>query len=220
VALARALVSQSPLILFDEPLSNVDAKVRDQLRGELALMQHELGFAGLYVTHDQREAFGLGRRIAVMNSGRIEQLGTPQEIYQKPSSLYVARFVGTTNEVPGEVISVAGGVVEARTAIGTLVGKRGAQPLTPGDSVVAVFRPEVARLESAAASLPAGNRWTGRVVSTVFEGASAIHDIRVGEQSIRVGTVAVETGELTSTDATVGVDKEHVLVLPNIGHVQ
>src|SRR5690606_16734049 len=93
VALARALVSGSDLVLFDEPLSNVDAQVRERLRYELLEMQHELGFAAVYVTHDQAEAMGLANRIAVMGEGQIRQIASPRETYENPASRYVANFV-------------------------------------------------------------------------------------------------------------------------------
>ena len=103
VALARALVAGGDLVLFDEPLSNVDAKVREQLRFELLSMQRELGFAAVYVTHDQAEAMELAHRIAVMRAGSIVQVAPPQTIYTEPATRYVASFVGTSNELEGTV---------------------------------------------------------------------------------------------------------------------
>jgi ABC-type Fe3+/spermidine/putrescine transport system ATPase subunit len=100
VALARALVAGSTVVLFDEPLSNVDAQVRAQLRLELKLMQKRIGFSGLYVTHDQTEAMELGHRVAVLERGRIAALGQPRDIYENPDSEYVASFVGTANIWP------------------------------------------------------------------------------------------------------------------------
>src|SRR5690606_31260270 len=126
VALARALVAGDGLILFDEPLSNVDAKVRERLRVELLAMQRRLGFAAVYVTHDQTEAMELATRIAVMRAGRVEQLGPPREIYERPASRYVAGFVGIANEVPGEVAGIDGETVTVRTPYGILTGVRGA----------------------------------------------------------------------------------------------
>ena len=101
VALARALAGDADLILFDEPLSNVDAKVREQLRVELLSMQRELGFAAIYVTHDQAEAMELAHTVAVMREGQVAQSGPPQEIYLEPASRYVADFVGSSNELRG-----------------------------------------------------------------------------------------------------------------------
>src|SRR5690606_31092716 len=97
VALARGLVSRPRLVLMDEPLSNLDALLRVRVRNELHELHQRLGFAGLYVTHDQSEAMALGDRVAVMNKGRIEQIGTPQDVFERPETSYVANFVGITN---------------------------------------------------------------------------------------------------------------------------
>src|SRR5690606_1877619 len=108
VALARALVAGDDLVLFDEPLSNVDAKVREQLRLELVSMQAELGFSAIFVTHDQVEAMELADRIAVLDRGRVVQYGAPREVYHRPATRYVAGFIGTTNELVGTVTGTDG----------------------------------------------------------------------------------------------------------------
>jgi len=109
VALARAIVRQPNAFLFDEPLSNLDAKLRLEMRGELKRLQHELGVTSLYVTHDQAEAMTLGRRLAVMKDGELEQLGSPEEVYSRPASLFVAGFLGSPamNLLPGRVDAAA-----------------------------------------------------------------------------------------------------------------
>ena len=99
-ALARGLVARPAVILFDEPLSNLDARLREQVRNELAELHHRLGFTAVYVTHDQSEALALGDRLAIMRSGRIEQEGTPREVFAAPSSEYVAGFIGMGNRLP------------------------------------------------------------------------------------------------------------------------
>lgn len=120
ISLARAIVGRDSTILFDEPLSNVDAQVREQLRGELASLQRSIGFSALYVTHDQSEALALAHRIAVMKAGRIEQIGSARDIYDRPSSRYVAEFTGAANSFAGHVIGVGRDAVELETEIGTL----------------------------------------------------------------------------------------------------
>ncbi|MBI3050584.1 MAG: ABC transporter ATP-binding protein [Acidobacteria bacterium] len=107
LALARALVMQPALLLLDEPLSNLDAKLREQMRFELKRLQRELKITTVYVTHDQSEALALSHRIAVMKDGRIQQIGTPREIYEHPASQFVADFVGNTNFIEGTVVGVA-----------------------------------------------------------------------------------------------------------------
>jgi ABC-type Fe3+/spermidine/putrescine transport system ATPase subunit len=104
VAIARAVVLEPPLILFDEPLSNLDAKLRVQLRFELRALQRRLGMTCIFVTHDQAEAFALSDRVAVLANGGIAQIGTPSEIYERPASVYVAEFVGSSNQIAGTVI--------------------------------------------------------------------------------------------------------------------
>ncbi len=104
VALARALVMHPDLLLFDEPLSNLDAKLRFQVRSELRRLQKRLGITALYVTHDQAEAMSLSDRIAVMRDGRVEQVGTPEDIYARPATLFVADFIGRVNILPGRVV--------------------------------------------------------------------------------------------------------------------
>jgi iron(III) transport system ATP-binding protein len=147
-ALARALIAGNDLILFDEPLSNVDAKVRDQLRDELLDMQLRFGFAAVYVTHDQAEAMQLADRIAVLGDGRIQQIAAPLDVYRRPTTRYVANFVGTTNELPGRVRSVATDRVTLSTAWGELHGIAAGTDLAPGDDVVALWRPEDTRISA------------------------------------------------------------------------
>src|SRR5438067_9735067 len=109
LALARALVMEPRLLLLDEPLSNLDAKLRERMRFELKRLQRELGITTVYVTHDQSEALALSHAIAVMNRGRIEQIGTPREIYERPLNQFVADFVGTTNFLDATVSGADGG---------------------------------------------------------------------------------------------------------------
>src|SRR5499426_1796585 len=119
LALARALVMEPPLLLLDEPLSNLDAKLRDRMRTELKRLQRELGITTVYVTHDQSEALALSHQIAVMNGGRIEQVGSPREVYERPCNRFVADFIGTTNFIDAQVIEETG---DGRCHVGTPVG--------------------------------------------------------------------------------------------------
>src|SRR3954454_9457921 len=118
LALARALVMEPQLVLLDEPLSNLDAKLRESMRFELKRMQRDLGLTAIYVTHDQSEALALSSRIAVMNAGRIVQIGKPREIYERPNCQFVADFIGVTNFVPGTVAARADGRYRVRTSDG------------------------------------------------------------------------------------------------------
>ena len=143
VALARALVMQPDLLLFDEPLSNLDAKLRVQVRAELRRLQKQLGTTSIYVTHDQDEAMSLSDRIVVMNGGRVEQVGTPEEIYARPASLFVAGFVGQVNVLPGRVVAREHGRVWIE-ALGRRVAV--ADDRCPSDDVLVLIRPEGIRL--------------------------------------------------------------------------
>ncbi|HZO97022.1 MAG TPA: ABC transporter ATP-binding protein [Gaiellaceae bacterium] len=169
VGLARAIVYRPPLVLFDEPLSNLDAKLRREMRYEIRRLRDELGFAAIYVTHDQEEALALSDRIAVMNDGVIHQIGEPAEIYANPRTLFVAEFLGNPNRIAGTLVArrAAGAVVQVGT---TEVETRApVDAIRPGEEVVLVIRPEaVAVARSGGAS--GANRWEARVVALSFLG--------------------------------------------------
>ncbi|MDB5506364.1 MAG: sfuC [Devosia sp.] len=174
VALARALVGGSSVVLFDEPLSNVDAQVRAQLRFELQAMQRRLGFSGLYVTHDQTEAMELGHRVAVLDAGVMAALGTPHDVYNNPPNDYVARFVGVANIWGGTVTSLDGSTIAAKTPFGTLlVAKRVSQlaDIAVGDAVSIVARPENLRIDVATPGPLPENAVAGTVEAQLFSGA-------------------------------------------------
>jgi putative spermidine/putrescine transport system ATP-binding protein len=155
VALARALVTRPRVLLLDEPLSALDAKVRVQLRDEIRRIQTELGITTLFVTHDQEEALAVADRVAVMKAGRIEQIGTPEELYQRPSTAFVADFVGVSNRIPG---TVAGGDIDVQGVLLPLLASSRAD----GDAV-ALVRPEDIRFAATGVA--------GTVLTTSFLGA-------------------------------------------------
>jgi iron(III) transport system ATP-binding protein len=213
VALARAIVSNSDLVLFDEPLSNVDAKVREQLRFELLSMQRELGFAALYVTHDQTEAMELAHTIAVLESGKVAQEGTPQEIYREPRSRYVGGFVGTLNEIEGVVKSVEpGGAVSVETSVGLLTAGASIDGVAVGDRVVVTCRPERAEVSS---TRPAqANVWEVTVEASVFSGSRTEHVVSFeGNQTFRVWRSDSHPFP-TGTKAWVGAATDDLRALP------
>ncbi|MDX2377556.1 ABC transporter ATP-binding protein [Microbacterium sp. LRZ72] len=200
VALARALVRESDLVLFDEPLSNVDAKVREQLRLELLSMQTRLGFSAVYVTHDQGEAMGLGDRIAVLREGRIEQLASPQEVYRNPASRYVAHFVGTSDELEGKVATVHGdGTTSISTPLGTVIARATSWTPVVGDEVVVLWRPEQLRLSTDPAS--GANTWDATIETTLFLGSHVDYVLDVAGHKLR----ARDSGRLLSRGETVTV---------------
>jgi ABC-type Fe3+/spermidine/putrescine transport system ATPase subunit len=154
VAIARAIVIEPHVLLLDEPLSNLDAKLRVEMRGEIRRLQKLLGITVLYVTHDQEEALAISDRIAVMRAGRVEQIATPRAIYEAPETPFVASFVGITNLIEGLVRGREGDVMEVAFG-GGVVRVRGGKG-NAGDRVVLSLRPEALRLQGADEPLPAG----------------------------------------------------------------
>ncbi len=186
VALARALICKPRLVLLDEPLAALDLMLRRQMQEFLKTIQREIRTTFLFVTHDQEEAIGLGDRICVMEGGHIRQLGTPNALYYRPKSEFVARFFGDNNLVPG---TLAEGVGEARainTALGRLVCSTGGDPALgsapAGASAFAVFRPEALQTDPAEPL----NRFTGRLDEIAFHGASTIAHVATEPGDIRL----------------------------------
>ena len=190
VALARSIVSNDGLVLFDEPLSNLDAKVRDRLRVELLNLQSRIGFSAVYVTHDQMEALALADRVAVMDVGRIAQIGSARDIYDRPKSRYVADFVGSANEIAGRIVSSSEGVA-IETPMGRLKGVAGNDRLIEGAKATAMVRPEHCILASPGSSV-SGNQVEGTVERSLYLGPVVQHFIMVGEQQL---TISVSGGE-------------------------
>jgi iron(III) transport system ATP-binding protein len=147
VALARSLVMEPAILLFDEPLSNLDAKLRVQMRSEIHRLQRRLGITSIYVTHDQIEAMALSDRIVVMNKGKIEQIGTPEEIYRYPKTRFVADFIGRANFVPVKIDRVTGNDVSL-SLLGKALQLNTTDAVRSHPSAVAMLRPEALRLRN------------------------------------------------------------------------
>jgi ABC-type Fe3+/spermidine/putrescine transport system ATPase subunit len=174
VALARALAPNPKILLLDEPLSALDTNLRKDLRGEIRRIQRALGLTTVYVTHDQEEAFAISDRIAVMNAGRIEQVGTSQNIYRKPNTLFVARFVGLTNTVEARVLGKKGSLTEVDTAHGRFLVKS-RRELHKGRKIVLIFRPENVRLSTDSSDM---NIMEGRVRTCEYLGDSTLLELQ------------------------------------------
>jgi iron(III) transport system ATP-binding protein len=181
LALARALVMEPQLLLLDEPLSNLDAKLRERMRFELKRLQRELRITTVYVTHDQSEALALSHSIAVMNEGRIQQIAPPRDIYERPRSKFVADFVGTTNFLDATVLARGAGAdrYRVRTGLGDME-IASSDALRAGDGVVLSIRPEDVLL--AEARPDGGNVWQGRVDQKVFLGEFVDFQVKLGER--------------------------------------
>jgi iron(III) transport system ATP-binding protein len=182
LALARALVMEPRLLLLDEPLSNLDAKLRERMRFELKRLQRELGITTVYVTHDQSEALALSHSIAVMNAGRIEQTGSPRDIYERPRNRFVADFVGSTNFLEARVLARDGDFYRVNSRIGGM--KVHATDTLAVDEIVSIsVRPE--DIELSESPREGANSWQGTVYQKVFLGESVDFQVTVGEQQLQ-----------------------------------
>ena len=179
VALARAMVIEPTVLLLDEPLSNLDAKLRKRMQMELKTLQRTVGITTIHVTHDQEEALTLADRVAIMHHGRLEQIGAPRDVYARPRSVFVADFLGKANFLEGEVADGgAPGRLVVRTDVGDLVAEADGEPLPVGAAVEAFVRPERIEL-GAEAAVPADNALPGRIERVVFSGATVSVEIRL-----------------------------------------
>ncbi len=204
VALARALAIEPRVLLLDEPLSALDAKVRVQLREEIRRIQMKLGITALFVTHDQEEALSISDRVVILSQGQIEQVGTPAEIYGNPATVFVAEFVGTMNRITGTVAADSTGFIDTEAG---LLRAEAARGRTASERVVLLVRPEtieIAPLNGAGA--PAGGL-AGRVISHTFLGAvtrlaiaSSVGDIKVDVGSAQAFSLATGTPVALSWD--------------------
>ncbi len=187
VALARAMVMRPKVLLFDEPLSNLDAKLRVRMRLEIRRLQRRLGITSLYVTHDQSEAMSLSDRIVVMNAGKVEQAAPPDEIYQRPASIFVADFIGRANFLTAEVLHVAEGTARIRV-LDREMDVPSHPDVVPGEPAQLLVRPESMRVEGVRADEEyqdvSGDH--GRVLAAVFYGEVVEYEVETER-----GTVVV-----------------------------
>ena len=188
VALARALAIEPQVLLLDEPLSALDAKVRAQLRDQIRRIQLEVSITTLFVTHDQEEALAIADRVGVMRDGRIEQLAAPTEVYSRPATSFVAEFVGLSNRLPGEV---RGGEVTVRGCKLPLVDQG-----TPDGQVVALVRPEAVTLASRDAPEP--GPLAGTVIAVTFLGATSRVSVDLGDATVLAQLPTSEAATLTA----------------------
>jgi spermidine/putrescine transport system ATP-binding protein len=178
VALARALVNGPKALLLDEPLGALDLKLRQAMQVELKRIQREVGITFVYVTHDQGEALTMSDRIAVMNDGLIEHLGTPRDIYERPANRFVAGFIGTSNLLTGEVTRISGGnAVVVVSPDEHVIVPAGERPMTPSSPIEITVRPEKISI-SAGRPDSAGSVLRGTVTEVVYLGTSTTFTVR------------------------------------------
>lgn len=187
VALARSLVAQPKLLLFDEPLSNLDANLRLQMRVEIKELQNRLGFTAVYVTHDQTEAMAIADRIAIMDQGLLRQIGSPRAIYERPANVFVAGFMGTTNLLSGDVETVADGGAVVRAdgdMVATVADAAGA---APREKAFVSIRPEALAIKPENSARESdGNFWEGTVSLATFIGEQIIYRVDVGPHRLEI----------------------------------
>ncbi|HEX8521674.1 MAG TPA: ABC transporter ATP-binding protein [Tepidisphaeraceae bacterium] len=218
VALARALAVKPDALLLDEPLSNLDAKLRTEMRTEIRRICKRTGLTTIYVTHDQKEALSVADRIAVMKDGRLAQVGTPAELYQRPKSRFVAEFIGQTNLFEGRVLEQERGLVRMQTALGMVMGF---SDVALPEKVTVVVRPEQLRVIKAPLGyrvqeddedfVQGRNRFVAKSIDSTFLGESSEHVLAVNGLHVK----AVSTPPMFDVPEEVMVefDPEAVVVL-------
>ncbi len=212
VALARALAVQPDCLLLDEPLSNLDAKLRHEMRSEIRRICKTAGFTTIYVTHDQKEALSVADRIAVLKGGKLVQVGTPDELYHRPSTSFVADFIGQTNLIPGTLVSRDERNWTIETVAGNVTAALANVPdgMSDGAAVLVSIRPEqmqIARNGRAAD----GNRMTGKTLERTFLGEASEHVLLVNDHRLKV--ISAPPLFQVPEQLTVEFDPQDVVVL-------
>jgi iron(III) transport system ATP-binding protein len=208
VALARALVVRPRCLLLDEPLSNLDARLRETMRGEIRRLCKEHGLTTIYVTHDQKEALAVADRIGVMAGGRLLQVGAPAEVYRRPRARAVAAFLGETNLLRARVTESSAVGVRLETPVGSLLAAP-AQGFAAGAEAWVSIRPECLRPAAAGPNLV-----RGREEDAVYLGELAARRVRVGETSLTLFELNPRSSGAAAGDVALTVDPGDVIVLP------
>jgi spermidine/putrescine ABC transporter ATP-binding subunit len=216
IALARAIVIEPDVLLLDEPLSALDANLREEMRTELKLIQRQIGITTIFVTHDQGEALAMSDLVVVMNAGRIEQRGAPSDVYEHPNSEFVANFLGNANFLDGKVLSVTSGEILLQLAGGASLTIRGGavRPVTVGDKVRAVVRAEKIELIRTGTSPETCSALVGRIVDVDYLGALARYDIELADgQCLRALSSLRERAHAAGDAVRLSIAPEHCRIL-------
>ena len=188
VSLGRAVIGKPRAVLFDEPLSNLDARLRERMRLEILALRQRAPFTSIYVTHDQLEAMTLGDRVVIMRAGKIEQQGSPEQVWKMPRTRFAADFMGIPNLIDGAVRGIEASGIAVDTAIGMLQTRSWRTDWTAGAACTVALRPTSIGLAPA----PPGGEGTGRVVRSVFQGTSTIHLVDVNGAAVTVESFSDE----------------------------
>ncbi len=214
IAVARALAAGAKLLLLDEPLGQLDAKVRNELRYEIRRMAKDLGLTAVHVTHDQSEAMAISDRIAVMRKGKIMQVGTPEELYMSPANIFVAHFVGESNFLEGYVSAMARKTMTI-TLRGEINLKASGDSFPKGERVILAVRPEILDFDRE------DNSFSGLIERVTFEGTTIRYEIRLDNEDLVVAVKPSMSGKWFTADQRVKVgfdpEKAHVFRYPELG---
>ncbi|HEX5404954.1 MAG TPA: ABC transporter ATP-binding protein [Pseudonocardiaceae bacterium] len=213
VALARALVREPTVLLLDEPLSNLDAGLRDRMRDEIRAVQQRLGITTVFVTHDQDEALAVSDLVVVMNGGRIVEQGLPQEIYTWPRSEFTARFLGVSNTMTGTVTALDGAVADIAVASGTL-RCRACEGIEPGSRVSLFLRPESFRLSRRQHD---ENDWAGTIAFSIYQGDCWDYHVTLAGETVKVRVYREKVGLAHGDTVYLRPDEDAVIVMPESG---
>ena len=212
VALARALVIEPDAVLLDEPLSNLDARLRLDMRQEIRRIHDETGVTMVYVTHDQKESLSMADRIAVMSMGRVEQIGDSRSIYRRPANRFVADFIGETNIFAGTLASVDSGMGRVDTPLGQFRAILGATPVEVGEAAECMVRPESLRLGTNAENMVAA-----KILHTTYLGELEELQLAAGDTDIKLVRANPEEAPLASgTDVSVHFRSQDAVILPRV----
>jgi len=215
VAIARAMVGKPQVLLFDEPLSNLDAKLRVEMRSELRRIQRQIGLSSVYVTHDQAEALAVSDWIVVMKDGRIVECGRPLDMYRYPKHVFTAQFLGTTNLIAGIVESVdeVAGRLKVATALGPIIGADPTRKVAAGDKVRVSIRPEDLYETTGGDASQRVNVFEGTLTFAIFAGVAVEAEVRCGD--MRLACLLDREANLTpGRPATLRARAHACLVLP------
>lgn len=213
VALARALVIEPTVLLLDEPLSNLDAKLRLEMRTEIKRICTETKITTVYVTHDQKEALSMADRVAVLRDGDVKQIGPPRQLYERPTSRFVADFLGETNFISSTVSNVDDALVTLETPVGKLRSSAGLETTPRGGNVTCSIRPEALRIVDSASS---NNGLTGKRLQTIYLGEMAQYLIELDDGTV-VRVVEMHPSHMGDRGETVhmAVEPSDVVLLPD-----
>ncbi len=213
IALARALVREPKVLLLDEPLSNLDAGLRDRMRDEIRSVQQRLGITTVFVTHDQDEALAVSDRVVVLNQGRLVEHGLPQEIYTWPNAEFTARFLGASNALRGRVLTCDAGAARVEVACGTVTCATDSA-LRPGQEVSVFLRPESIGLSRRRKS---DDAWQGRIEFSIYHGDCWDYHVRIGDQVLKVRAYRQKVGITHGDPVFLEPDPDSVIVLSGHG---